>query len=333
MRSLKTTLYTLLTLLLVGCSGPKMIPEPVLRDILRDAFISQAAATRSDYARQKGVAVDTMDMHTPILKRYGYTLDDMRYTVRQMSVRKSNPLPNILEIVSADIKSVSQVAQARYLVKLKLDTLARNFSADTIYRRDTTITGRIDGLKWTILPLAGDTALQVGNYQIMFDYSTGRSTGAFSKTLQYTRVMDSLRKDNNSMWLSRVKDTVKFERSITIAKPDVKRMEFLFKESKPPKGQIADTVYLKNIRVVHTLPKAEANKVFYIYKSGLIPIEDRIETALYKQRLRELEAIDSTALKLEPCPDTTKRYFQIPYQALKATQERPQPNHPAPPKI
>lgn len=333
MRSLKTTLYTLLTAILVGCSGPKMIPEPVLRDILRDAFISQAAATRSNYARQKRVSIDTMDMHTPILKRYGYTLDDMRYTVRQMSVRKSNPLPNILEIVSADIKSVSQVAQARYLVKLKIDTLARNFTVDTVYRKDTTISGRIDGLKWAIRPPTGDTVLPVGTYQVRFEYSTGQSNSTSSKTLQYTRVVDSLRKDNNSMWLSRTKDTITFERNIAIIHPEVRRLEFAFKESKPTKGRIRDTVYLRNIQVVHTLPTALANKIYYIHKSGLIPIQDRIETALYQQRLRELAAIDSAELKLRPCLDSTKRYFDGPRREPKINSEHPLSTLSSPPQI
>lgn len=309
---MKVAIYILTCLALVACNQPKMIPETELREILREAFISQSAAHHIIGGK---VLVDTVDMHSPILSRYGYNLEDLRYTIRNMSMRKSNPLPNVLETVAADIRAVSDIAQGRYRIKLQIDTLAQRLTADTIYRKDTLISGRIDGYKWTVTPREGQEALEKGRYNVLFNYSTGGRASSYSKSLEYSMVVDSSRKYDGTLWLTSSKDTLSFDRGVDIDRSDVKSLKFSFKERPVSKGVAPDTIYLKDIRIVRILPADLAREIYYVAKSGFMPFDDRLDQLLYRTLSEAVTKLDSRKMTLAPhISDSTKRYFATPRQ-------------------
>lgn len=70
-------------LLLSACARHKIIPDDTLAQIFHDAFLTNA------YIGSEGVKTDSLRIYEPIFARYGYTTDDVHYTIGNFSKRKS----------------------------------------------------------------------------------------------------------------------------------------------------------------------------------------------------------------------------------------------------
>ncbi len=144
-------LAALCGLLLTAC-GPRTIPEDKMVAIIRKGFVDESVYRRLSPEQRSQERTDSLAVYLSVLGEYGYTLEDFRYTLREMSLRKSNPLSTMLGVVAQDIQAVSALSRKRYDEKLRLDTLAMDYASDTIWRRDTVITGRWNGYTFTVHP-------------------------------------------------------------------------------------------------------------------------------------------------------------------------------------
>ncbi|MBO7213709.1 MAG: DUF4296 domain-containing protein [Rikenellaceae bacterium] len=155
---MKKILFCVLSLtLLLGCGqSKKFIPEKTLVSIVKDIYISNSYANNF----QPDLLSDTVNYYEPILKKYGYTFDDFRYTFYKMSLRKSS---RVSWIVSAAIDSLNrQFAGLKYYKKM-YETIERGFieeNRDTILVRNDSI--YVDGKK------------NISNGNFSFDIDTNR---------------------------------------------------------------------------------------------------------------------------------------------------------------
>lgn len=78
-------------LLLSACARHKIIPDDTLAQIFHDAFLTNA------YIGSEGVKTDSLRIYEPIFARYGYTTDDVHYTIGNFSKRKSARLGDVVE--------------------------------------------------------------------------------------------------------------------------------------------------------------------------------------------------------------------------------------------
>lgn len=250
-------IYILLaSLALTGCRGPKAIPEGVMRSIMREALVSQAIL-QVDRSIAEEMKIDSMDVHTAILDKYGYTLEDFRFTVREMSMRKSNPLANILAGVASDIKQSRIGAEGRYKEQLRIDSIAQARTADTVFAADTVLRGKLDGYRIAYTgPVPGDSAVAPGIYKILFDYSTGNHARSYTKSVRFRRTDRSGKTTESTLWLPTAKDTVAYEGEIKV-EGDVKSLDIKFAET-VRKDLSPDTCYLANPRLVHIVPVERA---------------------------------------------------------------------------
>ena len=86
---------------LVACNRPRNIPDQKLVDITHDLFLANAFR-----ATGGGISLtDTVDLYTPIFKKYGYKPADFGYTIANFSKRKSVRFTDILDTVVARIQS------------------------------------------------------------------------------------------------------------------------------------------------------------------------------------------------------------------------------------
>ena len=143
--------------MLFGCGqSKKFIPEKTLVSIVKDIYISNSYANNF----QPDLLSDTVNYYEPILKKYGYTFDDFRYTFYKMSLRKSS---RVSWIVSAAIDSLNrQFAGLKYYKKM-YETIERGFieeNRDTILVRNDSI--YVDGKK------------NISNGDFSFDIDTNR---------------------------------------------------------------------------------------------------------------------------------------------------------------
>lgn len=251
----------LVSLALAACHrGPKAIPEKEMRSIIREALISQAIL-QVDHDDARLRPIDSLDLHTDILKKYGYTLEDFRFTVREMSMRKSNPLANILSDVATDIKASSLVAEARYKEQLKIDSTAQARTADTVFRSDTVLRGKFDGYKIVYTGSAAeDSTVAPGTYRLSFDYSTGGHARSYTKSVRTRRTSQSGSLSESTLWIPVAKDTTHYEGEIKVGN-GVRQLDITLAETFRPDSP-KDTCYLTAVRLVYFLPVQQARDLF-----------------------------------------------------------------------
>ncbi|WP_294592589.1 hypothetical protein [uncultured Rikenella sp.] len=237
--------------------GPRAIPEQEMRAIIRETLIGQSII-QQDRDERRFRPLDSLDMYSEVLGQYGYTLEDFRFTVREMAMRKSNPLTNILGEVAADIKAISVVAEARYKHQLHLDSIAQQMTSDTVFRSDTVLRGKLDGYRFVYAQRSekGDSVVPRGLYRLSFRYSTGSHARSYTKSVRARRVSRDGDAAENTFWLPVAKDTVPYEGEIRVA-TGVERLTVSISETLR-KDQRPDTCYLTGVRLTYVLPVVQA---------------------------------------------------------------------------
>lgn len=273
-------------LTLASCHrGPQTIPEKTLRPIMRELLVSQAILQVDRAGRSDLPPTDSTDIHSPILKRYGYTLEDFRHTIRELSMRKSNPLANILNEVAEEIKVSRIDAEQRYREMLRIDSIAQARTADTVFRSDTVLSGQLDGLRIVYTGLvANDSAVLSGTYRIGFDYSTGPRARSYTKAVRTKRTKYNGQTVESTFWLPPATDTTGYEGEVTVG-DEVKSMEIAFTETLR-KDVPRDTCYLTNLRIVYVHPVSRARALLQQQLTGLPENLEEYYEKLYYDSLR-----------------------------------------------
>ena len=160
---MKRVVYILLTLLCVlGCARRKEIDDKTLAQIFRDAYLTNA------YLGINYINIDSIQIYEPILSQYGYTPEDLRYTIGNFSRRKSAQLGRVLKEAEKEIAEYAVDYEKRVVV---LDTIKdvaiRSFKRMVYQDSLIEVKKRADTskLKLTIEPL------QPGTYSVRYKYT------------------------------------------------------------------------------------------------------------------------------------------------------------------
>ena len=160
---MKRVVYILLTLLCVlGCARRKEIDDKTLAQIFRDAYLTNA------YLGINYINIDSIQIYEPILEQYGYTPEDLRYTIGNFSRRKSAQLGRVLKEAEKEIAEYAVDYEKRVVV---LDTIKdvaiRSFKRMVYQDSLIEVKKRADTskLKLTIEPL------QPGTYSVRYKYT------------------------------------------------------------------------------------------------------------------------------------------------------------------
>lgn len=139
-RFFRRLLLGALLLLAGACARHKIIPDDELALIFHDAFLANA------YLGSRGVDLDSLNVYEPIFARYGYTTDDVQYTIGNFSKRKSARLGNVVESAIEMLEKEGarynrEVAILDTIDRVALRTLTRKVRTDSLIRirslRDT----------------------------------------------------------------------------------------------------------------------------------------------------------------------------------------------------
>lgn len=159
----KNLLTALIVALLAGsCARPKIIPDGELAEIFHDAFLTNA------YLSAERVSPDSLRLYEPIFARYGYTAEDVYYTIGNFSKRKSARLGDVVEqaidLLEAEGKRYNrEVAILDTIDRVAQRTFTRTVLSDSLIRvralRDTS------QLSFTIDVEPGDYAFSM-RYEI-----------------------------------------------------------------------------------------------------------------------------------------------------------------------
>ncbi len=150
-------------LLLYGCGGPKIIPDRELARIFHDIYLVNG------YANQTGLAVDSLNIYEPVLASYGYTSEDVQYTIGNFAKRKSARLStDVVEVAIELLRSEGSRYRRRIEMRDTISLIARLRSADTVYYnpriavRRTADTSRLRVLLGDVRP---------GSYRVSWSYT------------------------------------------------------------------------------------------------------------------------------------------------------------------
>ena len=168
-----TILLLAIVALLTACNKPKVIPDKDLGAIFRDAMLVNAYL-----AINTGTDLDSLRVYEPIFASYGYTAEDVQYTVHNFSRRKSAHLSDVAEYM---ILLLDREANALNLQVAKLDTVenvARRRFTQVLYA-DTDIDVRKEAdsslLRYVVEPVYTGTYNIDASYTLdSLDKATGR---------------------------------------------------------------------------------------------------------------------------------------------------------------
>lgn len=94
----KITLFLLISLSLFSCDKSKEIPPEILENIIYESILADAVIGSLDDLSSKR---PKLNYYEPIVKKYNYTIEDVKYTIEKMVQRKSG----ILGVVTINVKN------------------------------------------------------------------------------------------------------------------------------------------------------------------------------------------------------------------------------------
>ena len=125
-RSLRITVSAALVLLLAACARHKIIPDDKLAMIFHDAFLANA------YIGNENVPTDSLRIYEPIFESYGYTTDDVHYTIGNFSKRKSARLGDVVERAIELLEKEGKFYSHEVSVLDTIDNVARRTFTRTV---------------------------------------------------------------------------------------------------------------------------------------------------------------------------------------------------------
>ena len=146
----------------VSCGKPRIIPDSTLSEIFYEAFLTNA------YIGEMGVKTDSLAIYETIFDKYGYTVEDLQYTIGNFSKRKSARLGNVVEVAIARLEAEGTYYDRETAILDTIDARARRIFSRTVYA-DSLVT--VYKLADTVNMRIVIDSLQRGEYEVSYTYN------------------------------------------------------------------------------------------------------------------------------------------------------------------
>lgn len=159
---MRKVIYILaLALCCMGCTRREVIPDGVLADIFHDIILVNAYKTSQPFDN------DSLQMYSPILDSYGYTVDDLGYTIGNFSKRKSARLSDVVERAISKLEEEGKRHKMEVEILDSIDAIALRRSISVVYS-DSLIEVRKQAD--TVNTYIVIENIKQGDYSFSFDY-------------------------------------------------------------------------------------------------------------------------------------------------------------------
>lgn len=247
----KRTLLFLL-LLTAACSHHKIIPDDKLALIFRDAFLANA------YISDQGIRTDSLRIYEPIFDRYGYSAEDVEYTIGNFSKRKSSRLSDVVEAAIGMLDAEGTHYEREVAVLDTITNASRRAFTRTVYADSLLTMKRLRDSSRLYIAL---DSIRAGDYRISARYlvdSLDENKGMRGGV--WTELADGSRRNVYTFSMRRgVEET--FARSVT-ADSSMRRLVVNFasftRERKKP------SVTVRDLKIDYTPPADVAIDSFYL---------------------------------------------------------------------
>ena len=146
----------------VSCGKSRIIPDSTLSQIFYEAFLTNA------FVADRRVQTDSLALYEPLLARYGYTPEDLQYTIGNFSKRKSARLGNVVEVAISRLESEGSIFDREVAILDTIDARARRKYSRTLYS-DTLV--KVWKMRDTTLLRIVIDSMQRGDYEVSFRYN------------------------------------------------------------------------------------------------------------------------------------------------------------------
>ena len=280
----------------LSCDGPKAIPDKDLVNIFHDAFLANA------YISESKITEDSLLLYEPILERYGYNVEDMRFTVHTIASRKSTRLSDLVSQASSILEEESKLYNYQLMVLDTIDNVAeRRYTR--IVAQDTLIRVRklSDSTKLHIV--VGD--LIPAEYSITFDYFIDTlDENRNSRVEAYFKTKDDKTAMRHTMMLSRYREG-KYNRKF---KADTSHLELHINMFYHPENEELKRpdIRITNFKITRIIPTEQAVDSLYLEQMGALIFNHKAMTSYGNEKKPVAKATETPSTKGEK-PSSTKR--------------------------
>lgn len=172
----------------------RLIKENELQDIISEILLADVYVSQND-----SIKVDSVDYFSPILKKYGYTVDDINYTLKRYALRKSSVLGEMLDKVSIEFDSLKRVYNYRGDMIKSWNEEAANRASKVVLFIDSL------ELKTSDKPLVIELPVHwSGKYTITYQYVVDSTLKKNSYSMGFATVdtIRGTRKHKGRYWMS-----------------------------------------------------------------------------------------------------------------------------------
>lgn len=290
MKRLNYILYlcvAIVSLLATSCKGPKAIPDADLVNIFHDAFVINA------YIEDSGMQSDSTKVYEPILERYGYTVDDLHYTIKTFSERKSAMLSDIVTVVSERLNDEYKEQSYKVMILDTIDRVAQR-AFTRVIAGDTLI--RANKLKDSSKLRVRINDLVPGDYTVKFDYLIDSlDENRNSRVEVYLVTNDSMKVMRHTTMLARHRES-KYTRSFKVDTSHCALYVNMFYHPQGEESKLPD-VRIRDFEIERVLPADVAVDSLY---------QQQLNVRLFNHQLMTSFTGDTIHIELvDPKKDTT----------------------------
>ena len=281
------------TLLGVGCQSQREIPDEDLVKIFHDAYLANA------YMGESNIHEDSLYLYEPIFERYGYTVEDMQYTLKTFSKRKSALLSDLMVEVSKQLEQEARIEGRKIVVLDTIDNVAKRRYTRTVYE-DSLI--RVKRLRDTNKLRITINDLATGDYTITFDYLIDTlDENRNSRVEVYALAGDTLETLRHTMMLSRYRQS-SYTRRLSIDSTHTEIHIDMYYHPQNEESKLPD-ITIRNFKVIRVLPTSVSVDSLYQKQLNLRLFNYDLMMGFTADTIRIDETIveqtDSTATKDE----------------------------------
>lgn len=281
MKRIISALFLLGALLVVACNKPKEVPDAVLGQIFHDAMLVNAYLNVNTEFK-----IDSMNIYEPIFAHYGYTTEDVQYTINNFSRRKSIRLSDVAEYMIGLLEQEANSLNTQVIRQDTIENVARRTSRYTLLS-DSTIVVKESAdsllLRFEVI------AQRPGDYSVTGSYTLDSLDREPNRRMYiYFEKQDSTRQQLLNGALQR-RDKATFSQTYTIEEGDSSKRRLvvdLFHYNREPKTRKVPKMTIHDIRITYTPPVEEGVRLLFneqaqmrIFSDSLINI---IETQARK---------------------------------------------------
>lgn len=261
-RFFRALMAVVLAVVAAACARHKIIPDDTLALIFHDAFLTNA------YLEKERIESDTLNFYEPIFEKYGYTIEDVRFTIGNFSKRKSARLGDVVEVAIDILEEEGKFYEKEVAVLDTIDNTARRLFTRTIYS-DSLV--RIKNLKDSTKRIITLKNLRPGEYKVMFDYEVDSlDNNQHRKTVMWFEREDSTTFGRQQFVLRKATGSEAFSRLMVAEEEAARLVVDLFSAEAPDKKELAKSrkkhrtgLTVTDLRIIHIPTVAEAVDSLY----------------------------------------------------------------------